>query len=136
MGLITPVTDRTEKSSYEADDVNRVNSNLQYLATVLTQAGFQIVLTKPTPTNLTTTSFPRVTVINNMKRNILDIIAGFYPVAEPPPVIDLTRKQIFDYAEANNLEKNIALLYHLYENVLTGLKYCGTFSCGESEVLA
>lgn len=124
-----------ENSAYNAVDINRENNNLQVVKDLLLSYGFPAITPKPIKANYTRTSFPTVSAINDVRTNINSIIGGFYPVNAPIIVINPTRKQKFDFNEANKLELNLEAMRVLLDAIKDSFRYCGTFSCGEDGLI-
>ena len=121
-------------SKYNYYDLNRVNTNIQYLSDYLSVLGYNTAQTMKV--DYTRTDFPKVSDINATRAAINRIIAGFYlPPSVPSIVVNSIRKQIFDFNKANALELNLQALYDIYNLVSPSFKYSGTFVSGQDIIL-
>lgn len=127
--IINPKTNWTEYDYYNADDLNRVEANIQYIAEYLNSLAYNVIL-EDVKTDRDMTSIEFLSGINRVERNIDAIRNSFIT---PPGWLN---KKIwalgigFDYKDANRLENNLKLLYEWAVIVKENLIYCGTFSCG------
>lgn len=147
--------------SYNYDDLNRVNENAEFILGQLLELGYNAELSQEIVTDYTMKSFPFVSSINQIRQNIKDLIASFPEalaiVQNVGPVIgtfysgqdslifvetvvqeiiiDNSRKQVFDFHEANKLETSLQLLYDLISEKRAQFKVCGTFYVGEEGVI-
>ena len=123
-------------SYYNAEDINRENGNVAFIRDFLSEQGYSISLPYPVTVTYSKTSFPTVSAVNAIRGNIAALRAGFYaPPGAPEVAVTPTRKQIFNYADANKLELNLKLMYELMYKLVASYRRCGTFYCGEEGLL-
>ena len=126
----------SSSDKYNYYELSRVNNNIQHISELLTSHGFYPVLNKPIKTNYTRLDFPTVTLVNDVRENILSLVGTFYqPPGAPELNVDTNQLQIFDYNKANELELNLQGLYDLIEKAMQLARYSGTFYSGEEIVL-
>lgn len=122
-------------SFYNYTDLNRENANVKYLIDSLQAVGYMLKNLRAIKSDFTRVDFPRVSYINNLKGNILAIIAGFYAVDAPELRLNTYRLQTFDFNDVNAIEKNLQKLYDMFQAAVQSFKYAGTFSAGQEVVL-
>jgi hypothetical protein len=116
MTYITPKTDFTENDYYNYTDLNRVASNIQFMADLLRDCGYETDLI-PFNQDLTLSSLPYLQVINNLEEN-LERLRLAVPI-DPRDYL-ATRKWYHtddprhdrnpSFLDANRWEENIELL--------------------------
>jgi len=157
MGTVTFDVNRR----YNYFDINRENTNIAYLRDLLKSLGYTVNLTKPIKTDYGLMDFPTVSAINNVRKNILDLISSvpeavkalqatgslvgtfragelsmIYQNAVVPNIFVINdRIQRFDYNEANKLELNLQFLYDLMSDKKYKLRWAGTFKSGEEGLI-
>jgi len=131
MPWLTPKTDWKESDYYNFADLNRVESNSEYIASLLTSYRGQPV----TITVVTNRDMRRIEFYDSMNRieaNIQTLADNFFePVGWETPKTNWASGKPFDYRDANRLERNLQLLHDLILKAFDTLKYCGTFYAGE-----
>lgn len=127
--LLPLKTDWVATDTYNADDLNRVEANTQYVAEQLAQLGYPVTL-ETVYSGRDTTSIEFASSLNRVEGNIKALHDGFAPL---PGFAAKTwaAGMPFDYRDANRLERNLQLLDTWAESAADGFKVCGTFSCGE-----
>ena len=131
MSWIEPKTNWTEEDYYNFDDLNRVESNTEYLVDLV-----ETYSTRPnigdTKTDWGITDFPFADDIGRAETNI-DLIRQqtYTPLDWTPAKLDWSTLDGFGYEEANRLERNLVALYVMINLIKESLLYCGTFSCGQ-----
>ena len=131
MAWIAPKIDWDSADYYNFADLNRVENNTDFLATLLGTYG-----TTPTLIGVTTsrdnTNIEFYDDLNRIENNIL-IIKNY----SGTPIIWITPKTTwvtldsFGYTDANRLEQNISELYNVINNIILELEHCGSFTCGQ-----
>lgn len=128
--MITPKTDWTSDDYHNAEDLNRVEYNTQFVAEFLENIGYTIPL-DTVITNRTIDYIDFISSINRVEQNLDSIRENFITPPGYEPMKTWTNKMGFSYKDANRLENNLELLYEWAKNVYENLKYCGTFYAGE-----
>lgn len=128
MGIVVKAWDAT--SGYGPDELNRVESNTQYLADYLSSAGYPVVL-EPVKTDRDMTGYEFSDSLSRVERNIDALRQAFMapPGYQSPKAWAAGMRH--NYIDANRLERNLQLLYDWLVAVVAGFKVCGTFTCGE-----
>lgn len=127
---IEPKIDWTANDYYNAEDLNRVESNTKYIADYLTGLSYKIPELE-VKTDRDITSIDSVSSINRIEENIEAIEDNFIT---PPGYQNRKNWALgmsYDYRDANRLENNLKLLYEWAYIAKENLVYCGTFYCGE-----
>lgn len=134
MAWVEPKTDWAPDDYYNYGDLNRVETNTAHLASLLEQLGQPVPLTYIT--NRDRRRFEFFDSLNRIESNIKALADNFYaPEGWEQPKTTWASLQRFDYRDANRLEHNLLLLYELIQNVIENMKYCGTFTCGEEDLI-
>ena len=120
-----------EKGCYGVSDLNRVGQAVTCLANAWNNASYSVQVT--TKTNWTVTDFPTASAMSTYLQNIRNLIDAFYRPPDAPPLPGSLAKLTIE--KANAIEKNLALLCQLFENMLNHYIYSGTYICG-SDLLA
>ncbi len=137
MSYITTKTDFKANDHYNYTDINRVAGNVQYMADLLLNSGYEIDLLPLAP-DFTLSSLPYLQVINNLENN-LDRLRFAVPL-EPRDYLAARRWYRTDdpnydrnpmYLDANRWEKNIELLRKILLSLREDWLSCGTFFSGE-----
>lgn len=129
-GLIPLKTDWTAQDFYNADDLNRVEADTQYIAEYLESAGYPVTL-EAVRVDRDVTSIEFADSLSRVERNIDALRQAFLaPPGYQAPKVWAAGKP-FGYRDANRLEQNLQLLHDWAVAVVAGFKYCGTFACGE-----
>lgn len=132
-GMIPPKTDWTSDDYYNAEDLNRVEANTQYVAEYLESIGYKAPI-KDTRIDRSIESVDFISSINRVESNIEAMKDVFI---KPPGYLDgktwVTGKG-FNYQDANRYERNLELLHHWGENTEKEYKYCGEIYCGEEVI--
>lgn len=156
MAWLTPVIDRTGSSgeTFEISDFNRMSANAvyieDYLALWLTYYGICIPAdVNPNPptlqsyTDQTIADMPKPSIINKIENNVelIKINLGV-PLGWQLSVLDWEAGDRFLFSDANRIESNLTLLKASAEalkdrltRIYTELLYCGTFNCGQGNLM-
>ncbi len=136
MSYITPKTNFTANDHYNYIDINRVAGNIQYMADLLRDSGYEIDLL-PFEPDFTLSSLPYLQVINNLEDD-LERLRLAVPL-EPRDYLAARRWYRTDdpsydrnpmYLDANRWEKNIELLRKILVSLREDWLSCGTFFSG------
>lgn len=130
---MTPKTNWTSADYYNADDLNRVENNTDYLRTALIAIGYTV---PSITTNVSRigSSYDNLTSINRVELNLNTIKNSFIT---PSTWIDgktWTETTAFTVDDANRWESNQQALYDLSTVIPQSFRYAGTFASNE-EVL-
>ncbi|MDD4390582.1 MAG: hypothetical protein PHW03_07250 [Eubacteriales bacterium] len=126
--MLDLITNRTnEDTYYNSEDFNRVEAATRYLADVLTAAGY--VVTISVKINWTMNDKP---TNREMKRYIANINKCITQYCKVPGATLPESMKNLDYIGANNIEKILAGLEVLIENMKSTYRYPGTFYAGHS----
>ena len=128
---ITTVTDRTEKSKYNATDVNRVDNNTRYLEEYL-ETNIGAIVDLSTYTTKDKTSLGKASLIELLEKNINTVkdFFGYDPLTWVTLAEDWAGGDSFLYSDANNLEKNLDTIKLNFEQIFQAFRECGTFNAG------
>lgn len=129
MSWINPKTNWGDMDYYNAEDLNRVEANTQFIAEYLNSLSYNITL-EVVKTDRDVTGIEFLSSINRVERNIEAIKNNFIT---PPGWLNSKLWSLgmgFSYKDANRLETNLKLLYDWALIVKENLIYCGTFACG------
>jgi hypothetical protein len=129
----TPKTDWDVSDYYNYSDLNRVESNTEYIKDELVALGYSPTLSTITTTR-TNASIDFYDDINRVESNIKALAdASYTPLTwETPKTSWVSVIDPFDYSDANRLENNLSNLKTMVENIEAELEYCGILICGES----
>lgn len=130
--IMTPKTNWTKDDFYNAEDLNRVEANTQYVAELiaLLLKGLEL---EPIIVNRDYKTIEFADDLNRVERNLEKLnvlnLKGLKPLKTNWKVGDP-----FDYNDANRYENNLNLLYKILKPNINNIKYCGTFNCGEEVI--
>jgi len=133
----TPKTNWTAADKYNANDLNRVESNTDFLSTFIAL----VVIPPVLATRYTTwdrNGLVYYDVLNRIENNIklLKEATGQTPSGWIEPKVDwISVYDDFSFVDANRLESNLAAIKAMIDLIVDGFRYCGTFSCGEDFAL-
>lgn len=130
MAWITPKTNWTTSDYYNFGDLNRVENNSDYLATLIGTYAATPILTGITTTRDNT----RIEYYDNLNRvegniEILETAAGT-PLIWDNPKTTWVSLEAFDNLDAIRLEDNLLQLKNMIDNIISELRFCGAFICG------
>ena len=132
MAWETSIYDRTNISTWEYTDPNRVDNNSQYLKDFI-EINIGIIVTLDAYTTQTINDLPTVGLINLLEKNI-NIIKDSSDI--PSNWITLYENwvagtnDIFIYTNANNLEIDQYLLKIMFESVILSYRQCFYYNSG------
>jgi hypothetical protein len=135
----TPVTDWDSADYYNFGDLNRVESNTEYVYDQLVFMGYissALTLVK-TRTN---TYLEYYDSLNRIENNMLTLKNSSYePLGWITPITNwVSVTDIFDYTDANRLESNILALKEMMDGIISNILYCGDAQasiCGKGNTL-
>lgn len=127
-------TDWKADDYYNADDLNRVEANTQFIAEFLQSMDYVIPL-EPVETGRNKESIEFADGLSRVERNIELIRNKFLTPPGYAAGKVWTALMAFSYIDANRLERNLELLYKWGLIAKDNLRYCGTFACGEEGVI-
>lgn len=132
MAWQTPKTNWLPTDYYNFSDLNRVENNIQHIASMLgTHLGQTFTLS--IVSNRTMTRFEYYDSLNRIESNITFLVGNFYtPAGWEASKTTWSSNQAFGYIDANRLERNLFLLYELLNKTMDNYKFSGTFSSGEA----
>lgn len=134
---ITPIIDRqisdiqnmTQKGHLNAEDLNRIEGNTQYLHEVLLGYGYsQSPITK---TNWVMAEFPYIETMERMRKNTKEIIEGYY---DQPTQIPLSIETL-TWQKLNDIEKALLETKEMISKMEESYRYAGTFYVGQEVIL-
>lgn len=131
--MIPVRTNWTSEDFYNAEDLNRVEANTEFVAEYIKSLQYNVPeLVIRTDRDITSIDF--ISSINRLEQNIEALKNGFITPPGWQSKKVWTLGMGFDYNDANRLEKNLKLLYKWAQIAKENLIYCGTFSCGEDVI--
>lgn len=133
-GMIPPKTDWTKDDYYNAEDLNRVEANTQYVVEYLQSIDYDVQLGE-VKTGRDIRSIDFISDINRVEDNLESIRSrlGFIPPNYRAKKIWNNRTG-FSFEDANRYERNLELLYKWAQLIYESYKYCGEFTCGEEVI--
>lgn len=127
-------TNWTSEDFYNAEDLNRVEANIEFIADYLYSIDYPVELGGiVTDRNMMDIDF--ISSINRVEDNLenirskMDIIPPGYGSKKT-----WTNRMGFNYEDANRYERNLELLYKWAQLICESYRYCGTFICGEEVI--
>jgi len=128
MVWITPITDRASTAQYTHTDLNRVGTDIQYLADLLNSYGYAVTVSPKTTWVIGEKQ--RVTAMSNYLAYITALKTNFYgTTALPSSMNNLTAEQ------ANNIEKLLLEIELYITRMIAGFRKSGTFKSGQGVIL-
>ena len=115
------------KGALNKNDLQRIEDNITYLSTELTNYGFNVPITAGA--TWSGNSVPYLADLDRIKNNIISIVNGFYNDTTNP-TIPSTGSRDLDYVIVNSIERVLYNTKVLLDNMITAFKPCGTFNCG------
>lgn len=132
--MMAPKLDWNREDYYNAEDLNRVEANTQFIAEYLKDMFYTVEL-EDVKTDRDKTSLDFISSINRVERNIEALRANFITPAGYKDHKSWILGMAFTYLDANRYENNLNLIYLLAQLVKKNFKYCGTYACGEEGVI-
>lgn len=128
--IIPLKTDWAKEDFYNAEDLNRVEADTQFIAELIKNLLLEDVRLEPIVVNRDYTSIEFADSFNRLEGNISKLKTFDLPNWQPLKT-NWKVGEPFSYKDANRYEQNLDILYKL---LTRGLKYCGDFSCGEEVI--
>jgi hypothetical protein len=130
MAWQTPVTNWDSTKFYNFGDLNRVEANTDYLASLLS-SWIASPVTVTTVTSRDKTSIDFYDSINRVEGNIKTLADTFYvPLGWADPVLTWASGASFDWTDANRLENNLLLFHDMLTSTIDNTPACGTTIAG------
>lgn len=122
-GNATSVSDL--KGCLNVSDINRIESNIEYLGSQLVSHGYHTsVVTK----SWTNTDLPHRGDVARILENVRELVASFYTHPSSPSVPDTMQS----YEDVNAVEKNLFLIKELLDCMVASCRRCDTFQSGST----
>ena len=128
-GLQLIVYTRIIKGAWNITDLNRIEQNCKYLLEELTALGYDVNVVLKENTWVED-DFPVLSEIDRIRLNVKLLCDVFLITSD----LDFDNKYI-DYENANRIEELMSFVYNTLQNLFLGLRYCGTFNCGQTLIL-
>ena len=130
---ITPIIDRqisdiqnmTQKGHLNAEDLNRIEGNTQYLSDVLDEYGYNQSFSHKTDWLMG--DFPYSAEMERVRTNVLELLEVYHEQDTPLP----ETLEKLDWKKLNALENNLKLMYEMIGRMEESFRYCGTFNSGQ-----
>lgn len=130
MPWVEPKTDWGRENYYNFGDLNRVESNTEFIASIISVYFKDTIVVVNKNRNMKSIEFN--TGLNLIENNINLIKDNFCtPVLWTRSKTDWRSGDVFNYKDANRLENNLLHLFNFVQDTVDNFKYCGTLSCGE-----
>ena len=124
---LTDVLEQTNKGYHNYTDLNRIEEWCEYLANILTSYGYIVRITvKKDWTMLDERTEAHTTRILNNVKAIRDVFTSMSTTPATPTSINP-----INYAKANEIEKILADINFLINNMISAWKYVGEVISGE-----
>ncbi|MEA4894564.1 MAG: hypothetical protein VB064_04805 [Oscillospiraceae bacterium] len=125
MSWITPITNHADGEAYEHEDLNRVGSNIQYLADLLHSFGYAVTVSPKTDWEIT--DIPILAQMATYLADLNALKAAFYGTTPLPGSMDnLTAEQ------ANNIERLLIETETNINRMILSFWGCAEIGCGET----
>lgn len=126
-----PKTNWTKDDYYNYWDLDRVEANTAYLATI-PDVFYPPPALEPPVTNRTMLMLEFYDGLNRAERNIDKLRAALYtPLGWEQAKTDWRSGQPFKYKDAARLENNLLRLHVLIMAIIDAFRYCGEVICGD-----
>lgn len=114
------------KGALNASDLNRIETNCEYLAELLHSCGYTADIT--VKTNWTVSDFPTLAQFNRIRSNISDLM-NVYAQTEDMP--DMRSDDRTDYIDVNNMEFDLLRINAMIADMKAIYMYSGELYGGE-----
>ena len=114
------------KGCLNVSDINRIESNIAYLAKQL--SGYSIDVTTK---QWTKNDIPMENDIQRIISNVRALVTGFYQVNYAPSI----PQSMLSYEDINAIERNLDLIKFLIECMVNSFRRSGTFQSGSTMFL-
>lgn len=112
------------KGCLNISDINRIETNIQYLSEQLTDLYYPSYITSKT---WGLSGLPDINDVVRIIANVKKIISSFYQSSNAPELPDT----MLTYEQVNNIEENLYLIKDILNDMILSFRECGTFNCGE-----
>ena len=124
-------TNENTKGAFNYDDLNRIESNCEYIKDLLNNSGlFYIPISISVKTDWNMSDIPKIQDINRVRDNIITLKNNM-TMADYE---DIEYSGTLDYIKANILEKDLLVIKNIIETSMLELKKCNTFYCGSDGI--
>lgn len=121
------ITNRADSNTYyNYTDLNRVESKVEELSALLTEAGYMV--TAEVKKDWTITDHPTTAQMRRYLDNVKRCAVQFYAEAGKNLPSGMRR---LDYTGANEIEKVLVIIEGLITDMKAAYRRCNTFKCGE-----
>ncbi len=112
------------KGCLNTTDMNRIESNIQFLSDKLASLYyFSVVNTKTWNRSM----LPTVTEVERIVGNVRELIESFCQNKSAPVVPET----MLTYEQVNHIEENLYHIKKIIDDMVSYFRECGTFNCGE-----
>lgn len=132
MAWTTPKIDWGKDDYYNFEDLNRVESNIEVIATLISIFGSAPVIALIKNRDMKHIEF--ADSLNRIEENINVLVQRYKPKGWEECKLDWEANKPFDYNDAIRMEKNLALLHFYYQGNANQFRYCGIYVCGEVSI--
>lgn len=134
MSWQTPKTNWTSVDTYLANDLNRVESNTQYIATVLAMQGYTVP-TLSYKLNWTQEDILVSDDFNRIESNIKSLADYYYTGSEWQELkTNWVALDSVDYTFANRIEKNLKILKDILDTMIRHYIRFGVGNLGQNRI--
>lgn len=124
---VLDVAQDTAKGQYNWNDLNRVEAATEEIAGLLLSLGYHVGL-EPTKKDWSRADFPTAAQMNRYLGNVKKVLAAYYAMPGAP-VLPASMGQL-TWQSANAIERNLRDVETLLAQMLSALRYSGTFVAG------
>ena len=128
-GIITQEYLDGMKGAVNYIDLNRIETNTQYLSNLLNDNGYTSVIVTP-KTNWVVGDLLTLSEINRIRGNIDILIDSFIAF---PELIEIVYNNTLDYVQMNAIEFNIYFIKYSFDKIVSGFIYSGEINSGEGD---
>lgn len=132
MPWLTPKTDWTADDYFNFTDLDRIESNTAYLATLLAEFGYSVIIT--TFVGRSVFRFEFADDLDRIEGNINAIAVIVKPDGWETCKTNWLYKDGFDYQVAKRMERNLELQHLVIQGNIDHMPYAGAFYSGEARI--
>ena len=148
MAYTTPIYDRTTadvtyakthqdsatnlKGTLNISDLNRIESNIEYLQSQLLSRGYHVDL-EGNKTNWLMSEYIYLEDIDRIRQNVINLVSAYYDYLSTP-IIVLGNDNLL-VGDINDLEKVIFDINQILERMVAYFRYSGTFYAAQEVIL-
>ncbi len=126
---LSDINNKTHKGNYNASDLNRVETWMEYLKELLNEYGYYVEFTTKTDWEISF-GYNMTSNIKRIKENLQNLKDTFYELPSTPDVPSTDRLSI-NYIEANNIEKIIYDIEYLILKIEPAYRFSNYLYSGE-----